>query len=132
MVRYHIYLNKFLWNLLKFQPMRSSTKTVWLTLSVLEGKTYKDLPDDMKEYLNEFWDTLTVDDIIQNNFIAEGLGLGDIEESYSHSAFMEVLAYWLIYFEPYMEDEEKAISLVYSHLDIKISFFLLWVAVVWI
>jgi hypothetical protein len=29
----------------------------------------------MKEYLNEFWDTLTVDDIIQNNFITEALGI---------------------------------------------------------
>ena len=54
-------------------------------LDGFENKTYKDLPDDMKEYLNEFWDTLTVDDIAENDFIAKALGIDDIEAvSYTH------------------------------------------------
>lgn len=66
-------------------------------------KEFKDLPEDVKIDLNDWYSYLEFDDFVNASEIQEML---DIYEE--HFDELEILAYWTIYFEPRIFDEDVA------------------------
>jgi hypothetical protein len=81
-----------------------------ILLDGIEGKTYAELSPEMKRDLDQFWDELELDTVTENRFIMEALNLSEdsIEEQFGFGAATETLAYWTIYYEPRVEDEDAA------------------------
>jgi hypothetical protein len=93
---------------ISFEDKWVDNADVGTILRSLEDKTFKDLSVDMQTELNEFWKDLEFSDIEEEDFlkeaIEEALGITYLEDEYSSSKFMEIMAYWLVYFSPRRED----------------------------
>ena len=90
-----------------------SDSDVWVTgkgklRKKFVDKTYAELPEEMRADIDEFWNELTCSDVEDSDYLKEGLDLEYFEESYGHSAFIESLAYYTVYREPYIENEDAA------------------------
>lgn len=77
-----------------------NTEDQWYDLEYLGFKFYKDLPDNMKETVDEWWDQ--IDENYLNEYDEWFYGLLNLSEDawYTKDNFIEKMAYWTIYFVP--------------------------------
>jgi hypothetical protein len=76
----------------------------------LVDKTYANASPGVKADLDAYWEDLTLDTVSENRVIMDALDLSEdsIEEKYGISNAMDTLAYWTIYYEPWVQDEDAA------------------------
>lgn len=75
---------------------------------IFEGKTYSEVSDLFKEYIDDWWQDIDEDILRDNEWILESLSKEEFNESYSISAFIDIMAYWTIYFKPAIRDYDLA------------------------